>query len=202
MPYRWRTDTNGVIHVTGDDGEERIPVLSGDWVNSYNHVDARWRPLVTQVAERWGLMPEWLLAMAWRESGGEPDSHSADGGVGLMQITNPALKGGRTDAQLCDPETSLEIAARFIARDLIPRYGRDFPRVAAAYNAGSVRPSSMNAWGMVCTGSHIDSEVCALNYAIIERMRLEAAELEQTLALVYTTSTMMMIQDTEPRRYS
>jgi hypothetical protein len=193
MYQGWRHDEDGVVHVTREDGTEVVPTLAGKWADSYDLVDDRWRSVATPVAVRWGIPVEWLLAMAWRESGGNPLATSQDGGVGLMQITSSALKAGHTAEELLDGRVSLEVAARFIAALVKrPDVGRDFPRVSAAYNAGSVRPSDANDWGMTCTGSHIESEVCALNRGILRRLSTEAHERGEVMALVYQTSTSML----------
>jgi hypothetical protein len=36
------------------------------------------------------------------------------------------------------------------------QHHRDPPKIAAAYNAGSLRKTSSNRWHMVSTGNHID----------------------------------------------
>jgi hypothetical protein len=130
-----------------------------------------------------GVRWEWLIAMAYQESGfneravnPEVKVGPEDDGVGLFQITHPSLKGrklvngrwegGYTDEQLKDPQLNTTIAARYIL-DLTKRYGNNFPKISAAFNAGSVRPSDKNPWGMHCTGNHITYEVAALNYTIL-----------------------------------
>lgn len=43
------------------------------------------------------------------------------------------------------------------------QHSNDPPKIAAAYNAGSIRRSSANRWHMVVTGNHIDRFVSAYN---------------------------------------
>ena len=43
------------------------------------------------------------------------------------------------------------------------QHGNDPPKIAAAYNAGSIRSSTANRWHMVVTGNHIDRFVGAYN---------------------------------------
>jgi hypothetical protein len=131
-------------------------------------------------------------------------------GIGTHQITHPSLKrrrktqvgtveidgvhkplwqwvGGLTDEELYEPRINAEIAARYIT-DLITRYGLDFPQIAAAYNAGSVRRSEKNPWCMVQTAGHVSAEVAALNYYLMREQRLAA---EQAEALQFSTADLL-----------
>lgn len=171
--YTWRTDPNGSIVVSDDGGPEFIPTLSGALVARCEAGIARW----ADKFRAWGLgvRVEWLIAMALQESNFNPRAVNPerspgpeDDGVGLFQITNRALKGHYTDEQLKDPQTNTQIAARYVL-DLGRRYGDDFVRVAAAYNAGSARPPAKgfeNKWNLHCWHGHLDVEVPAMNYAI------------------------------------
>jgi soluble lytic murein transglycosylase-like protein len=190
MPYQWETEgATGLIRVRrAADQDWRVPTLQGAAAEQVDAVADRWGAVAAPIAARWGIPDTWLLAMAWQESKGNPAAMAPDGGVGLMQITHPSLKSGYTTAQLQDGPTSLEVAARYIARQLVPRHGRDFPKIAAAYNAGSVRASALNEWGMVCTGSHIDGEVCAHNRILLRRMADAELERGRVLASVWATS--------------
>jgi hypothetical protein len=183
----WRTRPDGAIEVTRSDMTTFLPVLSS--ARDTARCDAgiaRW----SDAFRVWGLGVrwEWLIAMAYQESGFNPNAINPevkagpeDDGIGLFQITHPSLKGrkqtrrpdgstywsgGYTDEQLKDPQLNTTIAARHIL-DLVKRYGNNFPKISAAFNAGSVRPSDKNPWGMHCTGNHITYEVAALNYTIL-----------------------------------
>jgi len=137
----------------------------------------RWEPLAEKVSAVFGIPRGWVLAMIWRESGGNPRAFRREPngwtGIGLLQPTHPAVKGGLTDAALFDPETNLLCGARQIA-ELRKRYGDDFPKVSAAYNFGHVEPSTANPWGMVQTAGHVSAEVAALNYYLLRDERLAA----------------------------
>jgi hypothetical protein len=186
--YRgWRTRSDGAIEVTKADGTAFVPILtSAKDIALCDHGIARWSDpfRVWGLGVRW----EWLIAMAYQESRFNPNAINPevkagpeDDGVGLFQITHPSLKGrrqekkldgtpywtgGYTDEQLKDPQLNTTIASRYIL-DLMRRYGNNFPKISAAFNAGSVRPSDKNPWGMHCTGAHITYEVAALNYTIL-----------------------------------
>lgn len=170
--YSWRTDVSGLVVVSKDGAPEFVPSLQGANADGMDRVLAQWSELAETVATQWNVPKEWLLAMIWRESGGNPKAlrHEPNGwtGVGILQITHPALKAGLSDEQLMDPQANMQRGARYLAKQLIPAYDHDFPKISAAYNSGSVRFSSENEWQMRCTGSHIDAEVAALNYQILK----------------------------------
>lgn len=172
--YRgWRTEPSGMIVVTRDDWTEFTPMLMAPELRAVmDRVLERWSTLCRiEAGKRW-LDWRWIAAMIYRESGGNQQAFRREPngwtGIGLMQITHPSLKGHHTDAELFDPELNVAIGARYIA-DLRKRYGDNFPRVSAAFNAGSARLPSKgheNAWNLHCATGHIDAEVNALNYAV------------------------------------
>ena len=189
MYYTWRTDSEGRIWRRLGDGPEECPTLSAAGISLCEKGIARW----SDSFRAWGMGVrwEWLIAMAYQESGFDPRARNKEGtedpdndGIGLFQITYPSLKGrkllaqldgskkwvgGYTDEQLMDPQLNTTIACRHIL-GLIRQYGMDFPKVSAAFNAGSVRkpgtPAHENPWGMHMTQSHVESEVRCLNYVI------------------------------------
>jgi hypothetical protein len=204
--YTWRTREDGVVVVQeAGDATDRVLTLSGPNAEGIERVEARWGDLCRVIGAKYGLPDGWLQAMIWRESGGNPKARNPetsasreDDGVGLMQITSRGLKAGHSDVQLEDPETNVEIGAAFIA-SLVKRYGRDFPRIAAAYNAGSVHPPYRgfeNPWNMHCTAGHITAEVSALNYHLLRGV-FSDSERAQVLALVFATSDELARHDFE-----
>ena len=138
--YRWTPES--AIEVEGE-GYPAKPMPAGV---------AQWSGLIAAAAEKYGLPPNYLAAFVAQESGGKPDVISFDSGYGLMQITSAGLKGGRSDAELLDPETNLDIGAGFLAK-LLNTYGGDPIKAAFAYNAGSPRCDTRtscapNRWGL------------------------------------------------------
>jgi hypothetical protein len=196
--YRWRTRADGVVLVQMTPGDVEKPLLlAPELVEGTGRIAGmlsvieRWEPLATKVADTFGLPVGWILAMIWRESGGNPRAFRKEPngwtGIGLLQLTHPGVKAGLTDAALYDPETNLLSGARHILR-LVARYGWDFPMVSAAYNAGSVRASTENPWGMVQTGGHVSAEVSALNYYLLRGERLAA---ERAAAVQFSTAELL-----------
>jgi hypothetical protein len=62
------------------------------------------------------------------------------------------------------PDFSFRVGVRYMSSSYQRRqHHRDPPKIAAAYNAGSVRFSSQNRWHMLVTGNHIERWVGAYN---------------------------------------
>lgn len=162
MTRTWRTDPYGRVHVT-DEGVEWLPFPTAAGQATCDHIAAHYGDMFRAEADGAGIFWVWLVAMAYRESGGNARAQSRDGGSGLFQITDKGLRGGLSDEQLYDAQVNTRIAARYIA-DLRRRFGNDFPRVSAAFNAGSPRPDPKSPWNLHATGDHILAEVEALNY--------------------------------------
>jgi soluble lytic murein transglycosylase len=97
---------------------------------------------VASSSARAGVDPYLLLAVARRESLFRPDTRSAAGAVGLMQLLpatarRAAIVLGRpppTDADMADPRTAIDLGAWYLS-ELLGRFGDAAP-AAAAYNAG------------------------------------------------------------------
>ncbi|WP_374306215.1 transglycosylase SLT domain-containing protein [Methylocella sp.] len=128
-----------------------------------------------------GAPAELIVATIATESGGRPDARRFepklnDESVGLMQtLTRTAAQAlGRarvSAAELRDPATSILAGTSYIAQQSRSTHF-DPPRVAAAYNAGSLRRDDdpRNRWRMLCfprgTGAHIDRFVAFFNDAM------------------------------------
>ncbi|MEZ4388791.1 MAG: transglycosylase SLT domain-containing protein [Candidatus Krumholzibacteriia bacterium] len=81
-----------------------------------------------------GLDPALVLAVAVRESAGDPGAVSDRGARGLMQLMpTTAREMGVADPH--DPAQNLQGGARYLAR-MLERYGGDVDLALAAYNAG------------------------------------------------------------------
>lgn len=95
---------------------------------------------VAEAAQRFGIPPDWILAVIAAESGGRVDARSPAGAMGLMQLmpgTWAALTqrlGLGTDPYA--PRANI-LAGTAYLRELYDRYGA--PGFLAAYNAGPGR---------------------------------------------------------------
>ncbi len=177
--YRgWRTEPTGLIVVTRDDWSEFVPMLLGEPRVAMDGILERWGPICRAEAEKRSLDWRWMAAMIYRESGGDPKAFRREPngwtGIGLLQLTHPAVKGPHSDEALFDPELNVRVATQH-TYGLKKRYGNNFPQICAAYNAGSARPPSPgheNAWNLHCTRGHIDACVSSLNYAVTREIEI------------------------------
>lgn len=156
-----------------------------DW-GSVRRIEAKYGAMCRESGQKHQLRDGELQAMIKRESDGYERARNKEGtddpsndGIGLLQITDKGLKRGFTDEQLFDPKTNIEVGAKHLSWIYsLPGVKGDFVKASAIFNAGSVRDSSKNPFGMVSTGDHLDYEVRALNtwlYIKAEELRLAAA---------------------------
>ncbi len=184
--WGWRKREDGYWVVWDlPDGPERVMMPPAEMQKVVDYVERTWGDLDRRVGAEFGLPDGWLQCHEARESGGNAKARNPEGtpdpgndGIGLFQITYPGLKGrhevskgvwigGYSDVELQDPERNTRIAARYM-RDLAKMYDWDFPKVSAAFNAGSVHlPNDAahdNPWNMHMTSGHVTSEVSFYNY--------------------------------------
>jgi hypothetical protein len=132
----------------------------------------RYGTFIKRQADRYKVSRASVVATAITESNCTNPAGSGDGlSSGPMQVT------GSTCAALTDlspsackrkmhaePEFSFSVGARYMGSAYQKRqHAFDPPKIAAAYNAGSVRCATTNAWRMRSTGNHIDRFVKAYN---------------------------------------
>jgi soluble lytic murein transglycosylase-like protein len=84
-------------------------------------------------AERAGIDPALVAAVAQTESGGDPNARSAAGAQGVMQLM-PETARSLGVADPYDPAQNVRAGAHYL-RTLIDRFG-DLKSAIAAYNAG------------------------------------------------------------------
>ncbi|MFN2548736.1 MAG: lytic transglycosylase domain-containing protein, partial [Myxococcales bacterium] len=122
---------------------------------------------VAQSATRVRVDPYLLLAVMRRESLFKPDTRSAAGAVGLLQLLpatarRAAMVLGRPtlrDEELTEPATAIDLGAWYLA-ELLGRFGD--PAVAlAAYNAG---PRAATPWAAAGAGRQLDEWVEDIPY--------------------------------------
>jgi cell wall-associated NlpC family hydrolase len=97
--------------------------------------------LFTQAAQRHGVSPTLLAAVAKQESGFDARAVSPAGAQGLMQLM-PATAAGLGVANSFDPAQAVDGAARLL-KDLLGEFGR-VDLALAAYNAG---PGAVKRYG-------------------------------------------------------
>lgn len=138
--------------------------------------------LSVAAAKRFGVPVELIIATIATESAGNASAVRVepkinDRSVGLMQTLVKTAQGalGRpslTADDLLDPATSINAGTAYIAQQRSTTHF-DAPKVAAAYNAGSIRKdkADANPWKLVCypagTGRHVTTFVSWFNDAMV-----------------------------------
>lgn len=98
--------------------------------------------ILTAAAQRHGVDPALLKAVAHAESGFSPQAVSHAGAKGIMQLMDATARQlGVQDS--FDPAQNIEGGARFL-RQLLDRYDGNEMLAIAAYNAG---PGAVDKWG-------------------------------------------------------
>jgi hypothetical protein len=95
---------------------------------------------IARKAKEMGVDPRLAIALAYRESGLNPQAKGGKGEVGLMQVMPATAKGlGFTPEELADPSKNIEIGLTYLKRGL-EKFGGDPVLAAAGYNAGLDHP--------------------------------------------------------------
>jgi len=85
------------------------------------------------MARKYGLDPQIIRRQMMQESGGSQNAISPKGAIGLMQLMPQTAKDLGVDPT--DPQQNLEGGMRLMG-DLVKKYGGDYSKALAAYNAG------------------------------------------------------------------
>jgi soluble lytic murein transglycosylase len=109
----------------------------------------RYDDLIKQASERYGVAPELIKAVIWRESQFQPRKEGSQGERGLMQITEMAAADwARAEkiqtfapTDLFDPKVNIEAGTWYLSRALKRWSSKDdpVPFALAEYNAGLTR---------------------------------------------------------------
>jgi cell wall-associated NlpC family hydrolase len=102
---------------------------------------AKWRPLIDSAAQQVGIDPDVIQAIMMTESGGNPDSVSSAGALGLMQVMPFHFASGENGL---DPKTNILKGAQILA-DNYKRYGNWDTAVAAYLGAVDANGNITNA---------------------------------------------------------
>ena len=109
----------------------------------------RYDDLIRQASERYGVAPELIKAVIWRESRFQPEKVGSQGERGLMQITEMAAADWAraekiqtfVSTDLFDPKVNIEAGTWYLNRALTHWSAKDnpVPFALAEYNAGRTR---------------------------------------------------------------
>jgi hypothetical protein len=125
----------------------------------------RFGPSIRKWADHFSMSRASVVATALTESNCTNPAGSSDGlSSGPMQVTAStcsAITGlSRTTCRSrmhTNPDFSFQVGVKYMASSFQrSQHHRDPPKIAAAYNAGSLRKTSSNRWHLVSTGNHID----------------------------------------------
>jgi len=105
-----------------------------------------WWSAVKAEAQRYSLDPYLMAALIRQESAFDPGAVSRARAYGLMQLLPSTARrvarqlgrGGLSNAELFDPETNIELGARYL-HDTLQRYEGKLEYALASYNAGPLR---------------------------------------------------------------
>lgn len=156
---RWRLASDGIeLENATITGHKVNPAVIRRVWHDYGAIIERW-------SERYHVPIEVILTTICVESKGNPRAKGGNN-VGLMQLlprtartilNDPSV----TEESLYDPNTNIRAGTAYIAwQSGSTRY--DPPMVAAAYNAGRLRPAD-NRWGLKQYGPHLDKTVVWFN---------------------------------------
>jgi len=132
----------------------------------------RYGASIRKWADHYRLSRASVAATALTESNCTNPAGSSDGlSSGPMQVTAStcaALMGlSRATCRSrmhSSPDFSFQVGAKYMGSSYQRnQHHRDPPKIAAAYNAGSLRRTSSNRWHMVSTGNHINRFVLWYN---------------------------------------
>lgn len=128
---------------------------------------------IVKYADQYKVSRASVVATAITESNCTNPAGSSDGlSSGPMQVTGSTcagtVSGYSSSACLAkmhsDPDFSFLVGTKYMGSSYqVGQHDHDPPKIAAAYNAGSIRSSTANRWHMVVTGNHIERWVGAYN---------------------------------------
>lgn len=174
-------------------GAERFPIL---------YQEAFWKN-----AERQGVDPGWILAVARQESAFEPNARSPVGALGVLQLMPAtAQKVARNlnmrynYKSLLDPNYNITLGTKYL-KDQLENYDNNYILATAAYNAGprrvkewlELRPLTEDWVHWVATIPYKETRGYVQNitaFSKIYNMKLEyLAKLDKQSALIPATKT-------------
>lgn len=152
----WQVTNQRVVLHTGTPSES---------VSAVNTCMNRYGASIRKWADYYGMSRGSVIATALTESNCTNPAGSSDGlSSGPMQVTASTCASlmGLSRATCrsrmhTSPDFSFQVGTKYMATSYQKnQHKHDPPKIAAAYNAGSLRSTSANRWHMVSTGNHID----------------------------------------------
>lgn len=150
----------------------------------------QWASLLQKYADQYAVPPQILGGILTVESGGNQKACNLEGGdgtcltvsynkkgkrinkgVGLMQLTDPSVKAGHSNAELLDdPDLNIMLGAKAFADQWV-RYKGNLVKAIQAYNHGNgncwdastEEQYKKNPWGRTMAGNYVSDVIRATN---------------------------------------
>lgn len=163
------------VAAPGSSPTTAVPAHTGPAPTGTRDTVLRWLPQVQQVASKYDIPPELVLAIMHNESGGDPKAQSPYNpgqghAKGLLQVMPFHFAPGEDPF---DVATNLERGVKFMA-GMYHKYGRDPDKTMAAYFGG---PGAIDSAGNIRTGLS-DVNISVGNY-ITKKFRPAYAAYQQ-----------------------
>lgn len=173
----WNNNNDHTVSISKDGANYSTPSLSEGNARIMNGIVQQWGNAIDDILRSIDShMPRtWPEAVIFSESGGNPESISSAGAVGLMQIL--PTTAGISKSELLNVNVNLRTGVKLL-NEMYSNGMNDLAAVASMYNAGynpkTHRPwpnEGSNAkyqteWGFRAQPGYIDSVVKANNYLI------------------------------------
>jgi hypothetical protein len=111
------------------------------FLGDLNSEQLEYARIIGEKAKEMGVPPRLAIAIAFKESGLNPNApRGADGEYGIMQVMPRTGKGmGFTNKDLADPEKNIEAGLKYLKQNL-DAFGGDPKLATIGYNAGTDSP--------------------------------------------------------------
>ncbi len=131
--------TSGTGAVNGPAGTQAASAAA----SSAAAPDSMFYGVIREAAEKYGIDPKLVSAVAEVESGFEPQAVSATGAVGVMQLMPETADSLGVNPY--DPSQNIDGGARYL-KQMLDTFDGDLRKAVAAYNAG---PEAVREYGGV-----------------------------------------------------
>ncbi len=166
----YTTESSGkILTHTAAGVEWGSPKLAPDTHEKFRAMVRQWKELVEEASLDYHVPENWIWAIMWAESRGDPKATSNKGAMGLMQVMPFHFKSGE---EPYDPKTNIRAGVRYL-QTIRGKVG-DLVRGASMYNAGGPwtneswlaanrNPIYTTKWGYPAARGYIDTVVAANN---------------------------------------
>lgn len=145
-----RAGVQAAAQLANELGDSNLAIWTVSRTKDWNAVDVRFplqfEDLVKSSSQTQGINPAWILGVIRRESAFDQQAKSSVNALGLMQLMPATARhvGKRlgltlnANDDILHPETNVTLGSAYL-KDMYKRFGGDYVRATAAYNAGPGR---------------------------------------------------------------